>query len=166
MIIASASEIAGRIKTIANQIDVDYRGKKVDIVCLTNSAMFFCSDLVRELKSPIELHLLSFENYKGENKNGEVKLTLDVNSSLMNRHVIVVEGIVVSGRTPNYIVTMLSGRSPASISLCALGAKRKMMTENIPLKYCAFELGEEIAVGYGVGNNEQKCLPYLAALKL
>ena len=166
MVIASASEIAGRIKTIANQIDADYGEKKVDIVCLTNSAMFFCSDLVRELKLPLELHLLSFENYKGATKNGEVKITLDINSSLMNRHVIVVEGIIVSGRTPSYIVNMLSGRSPASISLCALGVKRKMMTENIPLKYCAFELGEEIAVGYGVGNNEQKCLPYLTDLKV
>jgi hypoxanthine phosphoribosyltransferase len=165
MIVASADEIAGRIKTIANQIDADYEGKKIDIICLTNSAMFFCSDLVRELQTPLELHLLSFENYKGENRNGEVKLTLDVNSSLMNRHVIVVEGIVVSGRTPNYIISMLSGRAPASIFMCALGVKRKMMTENIPLKYCAFELGEEIAVGYGVGNNEQKCLPYLTALR-
>ena len=166
MIIASASEIASRIKTIANRIDVDYKGKKIDVICLTNSAMFFCSDLVRELETPLELHLLSFENYKGENKNGQVKVTLDVNSSLMNRHIIVIEGIIVSGRTPNYIVNMLSGRSPASISLCAIGVKRNLMTENIPLKYCAFELGEEIAVGYGVGNNEQKCLPYLTDLKV
>ena len=166
MIIARASEIAARIKTIANRIDVDYKGKKIDVICLTNSAMFFCSDLVRKLQTPLELHLLSFENYKGENKNGQVKVTLDVNSSLMNRHVIVVEGIVVSGRTPNYIINMLAGRAPASIYLCALGVKRKMMTENIPLKYCAFELGEEIAVGYGVGNNEQKCLPYLTDLKV
>ena len=160
MIIASANEIASRVNTIAKQIDSDYIGEKIDIVCLTNSAMFFCSDLVRELTLPLELHLLSFENYKGANKNGEVKITLDVNASLMNRHVIVVEGIIVSGRTPSYIVNMLSGRSPASISLCALGLKRKMMTEIIPLKYCAFELGKEIVVGYGVGNNEQKCLPY------
>ena len=165
MIVASASKIEERIKIIANQIDVDYKGKKIDVICLTNSAMFFCSDLVRKLRTPLELQLLSFENYKGENRNGEVKLTLDVNSSLMNRHVIVVEGIVVSGRTPNYIISMLSGRAPASIFMCALGVKRKMMTENIPLKYCAFELGEEIAVGYGVGNNEQKCLPYLTALR-
>jgi hypoxanthine phosphoribosyltransferase len=165
MIVASANEIAGRLKIIAKQIDVDYMEKKIDIICLTNSAMFFCSDLVREIRTPVELHLLSFENYKGENKNGQVKLTLDINSSLMNRHVIVVEGIVVSGRTPNYIISMLSGRAPASISLCALGVKRKLMTENLPLKYCAFELGDEITVGYGVGNNHQKCLPYLTTLK-
>jgi len=163
--IASRSEIADRIKIIANQIDVDYKEKKIDVICLTNSAMFFCSDLVRELQTPVELHLLSFENYEGENKNGQVKLTLDVKSSLMNRDVLVVEGIVVTGRTPKYILALLNGRNPASLSLCALGVKRKMMTENIPLRYCAFELDKQIAVGYGIGDNEQKCLPYLTALR-
>ena len=160
-IIASTNQIKNKVGKIANKINSDYKGMSLDIICLTNSAMIFCSDLVRELTIPVNLHLFAFQSYLEGNETGEVKIILDINQPLANRHLLVVEGIIVSGRTPKYIIDLLKIRQPASIALCALGIKPKLLTEKIPLKYFAFELRQEIAVGYGIGKGEEKCSPDL-----
>ncbi len=160
-IIATEEQITQRVKEQAAKINSDYAEKTLDVICLINSALFFSVDLVRQLTIPIRFHLLGFANYPQGNETGEIRITLDVSESLFGCHILVVEGIVVSGRTPRYILDLLSHRKPASLAMCTLGIKPAQLSEKLPLSYVAFELGNEIAVGYGVGSGVEKTLPYL-----
>jgi len=160
-ILFSKEEIRQRILDLARQINADYTGKTLDVICLVNSAQFFCADLVREFAIPTRIHTLGFNNYSQTNESGEVRITLDITEPLFNCHVLVVEGIVVSGRTPRYILELLGARRPASIAICALGIKPALLTEKLPINYIAFELGNEIAVGYGIGSGTEKPLSNL-----
>ena len=107
---------------------------------------------------------MSFASYPQGNATGEVRITLDIAEPLYGRDVIVVEGIVVSGRTPQYVLDVLKLRQPSSLTLCALGRKSAQSVVDLPLKYVAFELGDEIAVGYGVGSGSEKALPHLVGI--
>lgn len=160
-IIINKEKIISRIKTLANQINSDYAGKTLDLVCLVNSAQFFTSDLVKYLTVPTRLHYLDFNSYLKGNETGEVRLTSDIQEPLFGRDVLVIEAIVVSGRTPKYIMDLLKNRKPNSLNLCALGSKPHLLSEKLPLKYVAFELGKEILVGYGIGSGPDKTKPYL-----
>lgn len=152
----SAEQISQRVKALALQIDADYFGKELDIICLVNSASFFCADLVRQLTIKTRLHFLGFNSYSNSNSSGEIRLTLDVNEPLYKRHVLIVEGIIVSGRTPRYLLDAIGLRQPESLALCALGVKSQQLAVKLPLNYIGFELGNEIAVGYGIGAAHEK----------
>ena len=160
-IIISEDQINKRVKSLAKQINSDYDGRTLDLVCLINSAQFFTSDLVKSLTVPTRLHYLGFNTYQKGNETGEIRLTLDLQEPLFDRDVLVVEAIVVSGRTPKYIIELLKNRRPKSLHLCALGSKPHLLSEKLPLKYIAFELGKEILVGYGIGSGPEKTKPYL-----
>ena len=160
-IIATKEQISKRVKLLAKQINLDYSGKTLDVVCLVNSALFFTVDLVKKLTIPTRMHSIGFTNYQEGNESGEIRLALDVHEPLFDRHILVIEGIVVSGRTPRFIIDLLRNRRPASIALCALGSKPHLLSEKLPLNYVAFELGKKIVVGYGVGSGTEKTLPFL-----
>lgn len=154
--LVSEEEIRRRIDDLAREISADYAGRSIDVVCLINGGNMFCADLVRRLTIPARLHLLGFSSYSQGNDTGEIRVTLDVNEPLHGRHVLVVEGIIVSGRTPRFVMDMLRLRQPASLELCALGTKRARLSVDLSVKYCAFEFGEEMVVGYGVGSGLEK----------
>lgn len=155
-ILYTEEQINQRVIALASQISADYVGKTLDIVCLINSASLFCADLVRHLTVKTQLHFLGFSSYPAANPSGEIRITLDVNEPLYERHVLVVEGIVVSGRTPRYVMDAIGLRQPASLAMCALGVKAAQLSVKLPLKYVGFELGSEIAVGYGIGASDEK----------
>ncbi|MDP1604389.1 MAG: phosphoribosyltransferase family protein [Legionella sp.] len=164
-ILVNQEQIRERVSQLAQQISTDYAGLTLDVICLINSASMFSADLVRELSIPARLHFLGFNSYPNGNASGEVRITHDVNEPLFERHVLVIEGIVVSGRTPRFVLDMLSLRKPASLALCALGVKASQLAVDLPLKYTAFELGAEIATGYGVGSGTEKVLMSLVEKK-
>jgi hypoxanthine phosphoribosyltransferase len=155
--------IAARITELAGQISADYAGRTIDVVYMLNGASSFCADLLRRLTVPARVHPFGFVSYAGGNANGEVRVTLDVAEPLHGRDVLVVEGIVVTGRTPRYLLNLLRVRQPASIALCALGVKRASVDPELNVEYAAFDLGDEIVVGYGIGEGGEKALPFLAA---
>jgi hypoxanthine phosphoribosyltransferase len=159
----SAEQIEARLQDLAGQINADYAGRTVDIVYMLNGASIFTADLARHLTVPIRLHALGFSSYPAPNASGEVRLTLDVTEPLHSRDVLLVEGIIVSGRTPKYITDIFRLRQPASLALCALGVKPKALAVDLPVAYHAFSFGSEVVVGYGVGEGGEKALPYLAA---
>jgi hypoxanthine phosphoribosyltransferase len=160
-IMFSSAQIHKRVVELAEIISADYQDKTIDVICLINSASIFCADLVRYLVPPVRLHHMSFVNYSQIASGGEVRITHDIAEPLHGREVLVVEGIVVSGRTPKYVLDVLGQRKPASVTMCALGRKPSQLVNDLPLKYVAFDLGEEVAVGYGVGSTEQKSTPYI-----
>lgn len=155
-VITSEEKIRERVVEVAKQISADYAGKTVDLVGMLNGASFFCVDLARQLTVPARLHWFGFTSYPQGNSTGEVRITLDVTEPLHGRDVILVEGIVVSGRTPKWLMDSFAMRQPKSLALCALGKKPKQITVDMPIRYCGFEFEDEMAVGYGIGGGTDK----------
>lgn len=158
----SANDIAARVADLGARISSDYSGRALDIVYAVNGGAVFCADLIRHITVPVKVHPLGFTSYPKPTASGEVRLTLDVADALYGHDVLLVEGIIVSGRTPKYIADILRLRG-ANVSVCAIGVKRKALAVDLPIGYVAFELGGEVVVGYGVGEGAEKALPYLAA---
>jgi hypoxanthine phosphoribosyltransferase len=156
-----------RVRAIADQINADYDGRELSIVCTLGGATVFCADLMRHLKVPARLLFMSFSGYGGPaGKSGEVRIHLDIAEPLEGRHVIVLEGAVISGRTPWYVVEMLKLRQPASIRFGTLLLKRASLKVPLPLDYVGFEIADQgIAIGYGMGHDAgHRSLPYIAAI--
>lgn len=155
------AELAARIAALGKQISADYAGRTLDVVYMLNGGSMIAADLLRSLTVPLRAHPLGFTSYAPPSPSGEVRLTLDVAEPLHGRHVLVVEGIVVSGRTPKYLMDVLRQRGPASIEMCAIGVKTKAFKADMTVKYRAYDFGDEVVIGYGVGDGAEKALPYL-----
>lgn len=154
--------IRTRVDELAAQISRDFVGEELIVVCLINGGSIFYADLVRKLTIPVTVQFIGFTSYPVGSKSGEVRLTLDVTEPLENKNVLIIEGIMVSGRTPKFIYDSLSIRNPKSVSFCAIGVKKHLFQVDLPVKYTAFNLGEEMLVGYGIGKGPERVLPFLA----
>jgi len=155
-VIVCAEEIHTRLLALAHQIHVDYKGLEIDLVCLSNSALTFTADLVRLIQLPVRQHLLAFSSYPNAPQSGEVRIVLDVGEPLEGRHVLLVEGLVISGRTPRYLMNILQLRRPASLEICAIGVKPKQLAASLSVKYHLFDFDQEWVAGYGIGHGPEK----------
>ena len=155
-VLVSVAELNERLEKLANEINRDYAEREIDLVCLSNSAMFFTADLARLIQVPVRQHLLAFVSYPKAPQSGEVRITLDVAEPLEGRHVLLVEGIVISGRTPLYLMNLLRLRRPASLELCAIGMKSKQLAVDLAVKYHLFDFDQEWVAGYGIGHGQEK----------
>lgn len=155
-VLIESAVIQERVASLANEINRDYAGREIDLVCLSNSATVFTADLARLIQVPLRQHLLAFTAYPKAPPSGEVRLTLDVGEPLQDRHVLVVEGMIISGRTPLYLMNMLRLRRPASLEICAIGMKPKQLAVDLPVKYHLFDFDQEWVAGYGIGHGPEK----------
>jgi hypoxanthine phosphoribosyltransferase len=161
-VIISSERLIARVRELGAQITRDYIGRELDVVTLINGGSMFTADLVRNIGVTVRQHYIGFTPYTKGNQTGEVRLTLDVAEPLHGRDVLLVDGIVVSGRTPAYIVEMIKLRRPASVALCVVGVKRKSVAPDLAIQYSGFDLGQEIVVGYGIGDGPYRTGPFLA----
>jgi hypoxanthine phosphoribosyltransferase len=159
-------KLQARLADIAHEINQDYRGKTVTAICILKGSFVFFSDLIRHFEFPLTCEFLGVSNYPNKMvSSGEVKITLDVNEPLENRHVIVFEDIVHSGLTLSYIMNSLKARKPASIKSCSLLVKPDSLKTPIDIDYLGFKIGKEFVVGYGMDHNEHyRGLPYIGVL--
>ncbi|MDO9487716.1 MAG: phosphoribosyltransferase family protein [Sphingomonadaceae bacterium] len=146
---------------LAARISSDYADREIDLICLLNGASAFAVDLMRLITVPVRLHQLGFTSYANAPKSGEIRVTLDVAEPLEGRHVLVAEGIVVSGRTPAYVMNLLRLRQPATLEMCAIGVKPRQLAVDLQVRYAMFELGDEMAAGYGIGKGPERASPDL-----
>lgn len=158
----SEEQVKFRIKELADQINLDYKGSSLSIVYMLNGASIFAAELIKHLNIDIQLYPFGFSSYQPAPSSGEVKITLDVPDALQGRNVLILEGIIVSGRTPNYVMQMIALRNPSSIEMCAIGVKPEKLSVDLKVKYSGFNFGSEIVVGFGVGESSEKKLSYLA----
>ena len=160
--IKSNEEIKFALAELANIINYDYKDiKYLDVICFINGASIFCSDLVRLINVPIKLHHLGFSSYPNFPSSGEVKIEQDVKDTLENKHVLLLEGLVISGKTPLYLLNSFKLRNPASIKICAVGVKNESIEVDLDIDYSMFNFKDEWIEGYGIGNGKNKSLPYL-----
>ncbi len=160
-------QIEKRISEVAAEIDRDYDGKEPIMVAILKGSVMFYADLLKKLNIRVEMDFMAISSYGNETKSsGEVKMIKDLDRCIEGRHIIIVEDIVDSGYTLNYLKATLSARNPASVKICALLNKPERRVVDIEPDYRCFEVGNEFVVGYGLDYAQfYRNLPVIGVLK-
>ncbi len=143
-------DIRKRIKEIGREINNDYKNKNPILIGVLKGAFVFLADLLRELEITVEIDFLSISSYEGTKSSGVVRITQDLSLNIEDRDIILIEDIVDSGRTINYIINNLRTRGPRSIAVCTLLNKRDVRIIDVPITYAGFNIPRVFVVGYGL----------------
>jgi hypoxanthine phosphoribosyltransferase len=157
------STIARRIKELGEQITRDYGGEPVLVVSVLKGAFIFTADLVRQIKVPLEVDFIGLSSYEGTQSTGHVRITSDLSSKIEGRNVLLVEDIVDTGKTLDFLRDMFSLRKPKSLRVCTLLSKPEAHQMKTPVDYTGFEITREFVIGYGLDLDQRfRELPYIA----
>ena len=165
-VIVQADELQHRIKELAAEVSRDYAGKDLLLIGVLKGAVFFLADLMRQLDIQCEVDFMAVASYgSSTDSSGVVRILKDLDAPLEGRHVLIVEDIVDSGLTLQYLMRTLEARGPASLEVCALLTKPERRQVETPARYVGFEIPDKFAIGYGLDYAERyRNLPYVAAL--
>ncbi|MBI3544732.1 MAG: hypoxanthine phosphoribosyltransferase [Deltaproteobacteria bacterium] len=160
-------KIKQRIQDMATEIMFDHRGKELTVICVLKGSFIFFADLIREIDLPMACEFMGVSSYGNKTtSSGEVKLTLDMTEPLNGKHVVIVEDIVDTGLTMQYLVNNLKQRKPASLKVCSLLVKPESLKCDIEIDYVGFKLGNEFVVGYGLDHaGKFRQLPYIGVVE-
>ncbi|SHK29606.1 hypoxanthine phosphoribosyltransferase [Desulforamulus aeronauticus] len=166
-ILLDEEHIKERVAQLALQISQDYQGESILMVGILKGAMVFLADLVRHINVPTFFDFMAVSSYgAGTVSSGAVRILKDLDKSIHGRHVIIVEDIVDTGLTLQYLVENIKARGPASLKVCTLLDKPSRRKVEVPIDYNGFSIPDEFVVGYGLDYNERyRNLPYIAVLK-
>lgn len=159
-------QIQERVKAIAEEITRDYTGKEILAVGILKGAFMFFSDLVRQIRVPITVDFIIASSYVKTQTTGEVRVYYDVREPLEGKNVLLIEDIVDTGITLNFIRERILQRSPESLKICAFLDKKERRIVDVPIDYKGFVIPNEYVVGYGLDyDNKYRNLPYIAIFK-
>lgn len=165
-ILFSQEQLAQRVAELGRQISADYRGKTPLFVGILRGCIMFYSDLMKNISVDCNMDFMCLSSYSGTTSMGQVRTMLDLRESIKNRHVVVVEDIVDTGLTLEYLMANLQSRGAASLEICCLLDKPCNRKVDIHPKYVGFEVGNEFVIGYGLDYNElYRNLPYIGAFR-
>ena len=163
-VLFSSGEIGNRVQELATQISKDYANSHPIMVGVLRGVFCFMADLIRHMTIPVDVEFMAI-SYYGSGDSSTVKITKDVNLNVANRYVIMVEDIVDTGMTLNYMLNHLKSKGPLSLAVCALLDKRVRRLVDVPLRYKGFEVPDEFVVGYGLDYREEyRNLPFIGVL--
>jgi hypoxanthine phosphoribosyltransferase len=167
-ILVPAEDLERRVSELAAEISRDYAGKDLILIGVLKGAVFFLSDLMRQLTVPCEVDFMAVASYGSATKSsGVVRILKDLDAAIEGRDVLIVEDIVDSGLTLQYLLRNLAGRSPRSLEVCALLMKPERRKVELETRYVGFEIPDRFAIGYGLDHAEHyRNLPYVAALEV
>jgi len=160
------TKIKQRIKELANEISYDLRGKDVTAVCILKGSYMFFADLIREMDLPLSCEFMGVSSYGNKtSSSGEVKITLDMTEPVNGKHVLLIEDIVDTGLTMQYLINTLKVRNPASIKTCSLLMKPESLQCKVNIDYTGFNIGKEFVVGYGLDyQGRYRQIPYIGVM--
>lgn len=166
-VLLSEKEVNDRIQALGEEISRDYAGKSVHLVCVLKGGSFFMCELAKRITLPVSIDFMSVSSYGKDTKSsGVVKIIKDLDESLKDKEVIVVEDIIDSGRTLSYLLELLSQREPKSLSLCTLLDKPSRRVVDVDVNYTGFEIPDAFVVGYGLDYNQKyRNLPYIGVVE-
>ena len=166
-VVVPADELARRVQELAEEVSSDYRDSDLVLIGVLKGAVFFVADLMRALTVPCEVDFMAIASYGSATKSsGVVRILKDLDAVIEGRDVLIVEDIVDSGLTLQYLLRNLAGRSPRSLEVCALLIKPDRQKVDLHTKYVGFEIPNRFAIGYGLDFAERyRNLPYVAAMK-
>lgn len=166
-VLLTKEQIAQRTKELAEQINKDYAGKSVLMICILRGAVLFFADLARLLNVDVRLDFMAVSSYgAGTSTSGEVRIVKDVSQPIEGLHVILVEDIIDTGHTLKYLKRLMESRNPASLKICALLDKPSRRETDLQGDYVGFEVPNEFVVGFGLDYAERyRNLPDVCVLK-
>ncbi|MDP8910360.1 MAG: hypoxanthine phosphoribosyltransferase [Chloroflexota bacterium] len=166
-VLVDSEQIQSKLRQIAAQIDADYADRRVLLVGVLKGAFIVMADLARYLTVPVEFDFMAVSSYGSATKtSGVVRILKDLDLDIAGRHVLVVEDIVDSGLTLNYLLRNLRARGPASLEIMTLLSKPDQVRVDLPIRYHGFAVPNVFVVGYGLDYAERyRHLPYVGTLK-
>lgn len=159
------SAIQRRVRELGAAIRRDYQGVDLHLICVLNGAFIFMADLVRAIDLPLTVDFLSVSSYGASRESsGEVRLVKDLEQSLLDRHVIIVEDIIDSGLTMQYLLSYLRGRKPASVKVATLLSKPSRRKVEVQVDYLGFTIPDAFVYGYGLDvDHRLRNLPFVTS---
>ncbi|HEY8582666.1 MAG TPA: hypoxanthine phosphoribosyltransferase [Capillimicrobium sp.] len=166
-ILVQPDRLRRRVRELGEEISADYEGRNPLLIGVLKGAIFFLSDLMREITCPCEVDFMAISSYGSSTaSSGVVRILKDLDAPIEGRHVLIVEDIVDSGLTLQYLMRNLGARRPASLEVCALLTKPDRRKVDLPARYLGFEIPDRFVIGYGLDHAERyRNLPYVAALE-
>ena len=165
-ILVQADELQHRVRQMGAEITRDYEGKDLLLIGVLKGAIFFLADLMRSIEVPCEVDFMAVASYgSATDSSGVVRILKDLDAAIEGRDVLIVEDIVDSGLTLQYLLRSLSARNPRTLEICALLTKPERRKVELNPRYVGFEIPDKFAIGYGLDFAERyRNLPYVAAL--
>jgi hypoxanthine phosphoribosyltransferase len=165
-VLVSTAQIQHRVGELARQISRDYEGTEaLLLVGILRGAFIFLADLTRQLSVPHAVDFMALSSYGKNTTIGEVRILMDLRESIEGHHILIVEDIVDSGLTLDYLYRLLQTRRPASLRTCVMVRKTRPSL-NVPVDYLGFEIPDAWVVGYGLDYADRfRTLPYIAELR-
>lgn len=163
-VLIDEEELNTRIKQLADKISEDYKNEEIVLVCILRGAVYFAIDLSKKITdSVVILDFMRVSSYgNSKETTGNVKLTIDLSTNIENKNVIIVEDIIDSGYTLNYLYDYLKKKNPKTLKICVLLDKKERRQKDIKIDYTAFEVENKFIVGYGLDyENKYRNLPYV-----
>lgn len=139
-----------RINQIAENINNDFRGKKITLICILKGSLYFYADLSRKIDLETELEFIRVSSYEGENSTGQVDFLLELDNPITDKNVIVVEDIIDTGNTLSYLLEYLKKQNPKSLKLCTLLDKKERRETEVDVDYVGFFIPNHFVIGYGL----------------
>lgn len=167
-VLIEEEKLIARVRELAEEINRDYEGKKVHMVCILKGSVFFACELAKYIKVPLTMDYMSVSSYgNAMESSGSITVDLDLTINIQGREVLVVEDIIDSGRTLSYIVNMMKKREPSSIRIAAMLDKPSRRISAIDVAYRAFEIEDHFVVGFGLDYAQKyRNLPYIGKLSI
>jgi hypoxanthine phosphoribosyltransferase len=165
-VLVQKDELEHRVRQLGKEISRDYEDQDLVLVGVLKGAVFFLSDLMRHIEIPCEVDFMAVASYgSSTDSSGVVRILKDLDAAIEGRDVLIVEDIVDSGLTLQYLLRSLGARNPRSLEVCALLTKPERRKVDLPTRYVGFEIPNKFAIGYGLDHGERyRNLPYVAAL--
>ena len=166
-VMLSEEKVDARIKELGEQISRDYAGKSVHLICILKGSVYFTCELAKRITVPVTMDFMQCSSYGGETKSsGIVKIVKDLDETIMDRNVIIIEDIIDSGRPLSHLKKLLAQRNPASLKICTLLDKPERRVVDVDVEYVGFQIEDKFVVGYGLDYDQQyRNLPYIGILK-
>lgn len=163
----SKEEIADRIQDLGRRISEDYKEEEVCLICVLKGGVMFLVDLVKEITCPVTMDFMAVSSYGNETSStGVVKIIKDLDETIEGKNVIIVEDIIDSGRTLNYLIQILKDRRPKSVRICTLLDKPDRRIVDVNVDYVGFSIPDKFVVGYGLDYQQlYRNLPYIASVE-
>ena len=166
-VLISEEELQKRVEEIAKQIEEQYQGKELILICILKGSIFFTVDLAKRINGDVKIEFIRVSSYnEGTESSGEIKMKLDLKDSIQGKDVIVIEDIIDTGRTLSYLIEYLKMKKPNSVKLCALLDKPERRVIDVKVDYTGFQIPDKFVIGYGLDYDEKyRNLPYVGYIE-
>lgn len=167
-VLITEGEVDARIRELGEKISKEYEGKQIHLICVLKGGVFFMCELAKRITVPVSMDFMCVGSYgDGTKSSGVVRLAKDLDESIENKEVLIVEDIIDSGNTLYYLMDVLRQRKPASLRLCTLLDKPDRRVKDVHVDWTGFEIPDEFVVGYGLDYAQKyRNLPYIGVVEV